>query len=137
LLARAADWVVQAERFGMSPVGVIHILFGVAALGLGATIVFRPKGTAAHRRLGWGYAASMIGLLATSFLIYRLFGGFGPFHALAVIGALTLAAGLLPARRRSPRGRWLGLHYHFMAYSYAGLLAATAAEIAVKRKIWT
>ena len=116
----------------MSPLGVLHTAFGVAALAFGTAVILRSKGTTPHRRLGWAYAGSMAGLLGTSFLIYRLFGGFGPFHALAVVGAVTLAGGLLPAWRRRPRRRWLDLHYHFMGYSYAGLLAATAAEVAVR-----
>jgi uncharacterized membrane protein len=116
----------------MSVLGAVHSLFGLAALGLGTAVVLRPKGTSSHRRLGWAYVASMAGLLSTSFLIYRLFGGFGPFHALAVVGAVTLFGGVLPAWRRRPPEGWLARHYHFMAYSYAGLVAATAAEIAVR-----
>jgi uncharacterized membrane protein len=116
----------------MSVLGAVHFIFGLAALAFGAAVVLRRKGTSSHRRLGWAYVASMAGLLSTSFLIYRLFNGFGPFHALAVVGAVTLLAGLLPAWRRRPPDRWLSRHYHFMAYSYAGLVAATAAEIAVR-----
>ena len=116
----------------MSALGIVHSLFGIAALAFGTAVVLRHKGTSAHRRLGWAYVVSMAGLLSTSFMIYRLFGGFGPFHALAAIAVATLVAGVLPAWRRRPRGGWVGRHYYFMAYSYAGLLAATAAEIAVR-----
>lgn len=116
----------------MSPIGWIHTAFGVAALVAGGIVLVRPKGTARHRLLGWIYVAAMAGLLGTSFLIYRLFGGFGPFHVFAVIGALTLVAGVA-AVRRSPRPRgWMARHYHMMGYSYIGLLAATGAEIATR-----
>lgn len=116
----------------MNPMGWIHTAFGVAALLAGGVVVLRPKGTARHRLLGWIYVAAMAGLLGTSFLIYRLFGGFGPFHVFAVIGALTLAAGVA-AVRRSPRPRgWMARHYHMMGYSYIGLLAATGAEIVTR-----
>jgi hypothetical protein len=74
----------------------------------------------------------MGGLLATAFLIYRLFGGFGPFHWAAVAGAATLAGGLAPVRRRRPRGAWREQHAYLMSYSYLGLLAATAAEIVTR-----
>jgi uncharacterized membrane protein len=116
----------------MSVLGGLHSLFGLAALAFGTAVMLRRKGTSSHRRLGWAYVASMAGLLSTSFFIYHLFGGFGPFHALAVVGAVTLLGGVLPAWRRRPPEGWLARHYHFMAYSYAGLVAATAAEIAVR-----
>ena len=116
----------------MNPIGWLHTALGVAALLAGGVVVLRPKGTARHRLLGWIYVAAMAGLLGTSFLIYRLFGGFGPFHVFAVIGALTLVAGVA-AVRRSPRPRgWMARHYHMMGYSYIGLLAATGAEIATR-----
>ena len=114
----------------MTATGIIHTACGVAALAFGAGVLVRPKGTRGHRILGWAYVASMIGLLATSFVIYRLFGGFGPFHWAAVAGAATLAGGLAPMRRR--RGAWRERHAYLMSYSYLGLLAATAAEIVTR-----
>lgn len=116
----------------MNPTGVLHTAFGVAALTCGLAVVLRPKGTGWHRAVGWAYAASMAGLFATSFLIYRLFGGFGPFHWAAVAGAVTLVGGLLPVRLRRPRRTWTERHAYLMSYSYLGLLAATGAEIATR-----
>jgi uncharacterized membrane protein len=116
----------------MTSVGIVHTAFGAAALACGLAVVLRPKGTGWHRVLGWAYVASMGGLFATSFLIYRLFGGFGPFHWAAVVGAATLAGGLAPVLRRRPRRTWLERHYYLMSYSYLGLLAATGAEIATR-----
>jgi uncharacterized membrane protein len=115
----------------MTATGTIHTAFGVAALACGLGVLLRPKGTRGHRVLGWAYAASMVGLLATAFLIYRLFGGFGPFHWAAVAGVATLAGGLAAVRRR-PRGAWRERHAYLMSYSYLGLVAATAAEIATR-----
>lgn len=74
----------------------------------------------------------MVGLLGTAFLIYRLFDGFGAFHWLAVLGALTLVGGFGAARVRRSVAGWLEPHYYLMGYSYVGLLAATGAEIAVR-----
>jgi hypothetical protein len=74
----------------------------------------------------------MVGLLFTSFLIYRLFGHFGPLHILSVISFATLFIGFLPAWTRRPRQSWVDRHYFYMSYSYGGLVAATAAEIAVR-----
>ena len=116
----------------MTATGIVHTACGVAALACGLGVLLRPKGTGGHRALGWAYAASMGGLLATAFLIYRLFGGFGPFHWAAVAGAATLAGGLAAVRRRRPRKAWRERHAYLMSYSYLGLLAATAAEIVTR-----
>ena len=116
----------------MAAIGIVHTAFGAVALLCDLAVVLRPKGTRWHRAVGWAYVASMTGLFATAFLIYRLFGRFGPFHWAAVGGAATLAAGLIPVLLRRPRGSWLERHYYLMSYSYLGLLAATGAEIATR-----
>ncbi len=59
----------------MNTLGWLHTGCAVVALLTGAMVLLRPKGTAAHRRLGWAYAGSMLGLNVTALLIYRLFGG--------------------------------------------------------------
>ena len=89
-------------------------------------------GTQLHRVIGYLYVASMLGLNVTALLIYRVFGTFGPFHVLAVISLATVVAGLLPAFFKRPPGKWLRRHYEGICWSYVGLLAATAAEIAVR-----
>lgn len=66
-------------------------------------MVVTRKGTRRHHQIGLVYAVSMLGLNATAFLIYRLFGGFGAFHVAALLSLLTIFAGLLPAVRRRPR----------------------------------
>lgn len=104
----------------------------MGALVTGTAVVLRPKGTRRHRLLGRLYVVSMVGLLGTAFLIYRVFDGFGVFHWLAVLGALTLIGGFGAARLRRSVSGWLEPHYYLMGYSYVGLLAATGAEIAVR-----
>jgi uncharacterized membrane protein len=116
----------------VSPTGVIHMGFAVAALVIGGAVVWLPKGTRVHRLLGQLYALCMIGVLVTSFMIYGLVGGWGPFHFAAVISAVTLAAGLVPAILRWPRGTWIVWHLQFMSYSYLGLVAALFSESAVR-----
>jgi uncharacterized membrane protein len=114
----------------MSPLGWVHTTFALAALGSGAAVLLRPKGTRRHRQTGWLYVGSMVGLNGTALLIYRLFGGFGPFHVAALLSLATLAGGVLAAVRRRPG--WVERHYWWMAYSYLGLLAATASEAATR-----
>jgi uncharacterized membrane protein len=114
------------------PLGPVHVAFGICALVLGLGVLRLRKGTRVHRALGHLYLASMIGLNATALAIYELFGGFGPFHVLALVSLLTLGCGVLPAITRRPRRSWFEAHAYFMSWSYVGLLAATAAEVAVR-----
>lgn len=116
----------------MTALGWIHLASAICALAVGGVVVFRPKGTGSHRWLGRVYVMSMAGLLATAFSIYRLFDGWGVFHWLALVGALTLVGGYGAVRLRRRLSGWLDLHYHLMGYSYVGLVAAACAEAAVR-----
>jgi uncharacterized membrane protein len=116
----------------MSPLGLFHTLTAVVALVAGAAVLLRSKGTRWHRRAGWVYVASMLLLNASALMIYRLFGGFGPFHFAALISLATVLAGVIVAVRRRPRGRWIEAHYYWMTFSYMGLVAAAFAEVATR-----
>jgi uncharacterized membrane protein len=87
------------------------------------------KGTGLHRVIGYIYVLSMLGLNLTALTIYRLFGGFGPFHVLAIISLITLAAGFIPAFTKRPKQIWLYRHYEWILWSYVGLVAAAASEV--------
>jgi len=115
----------------MPSLGQFHLATWLIALGAGGWVLWRRKGTATHRRMGWIYAASMLALNVSALLIYRLTGSFGAFHVAALISLGTLIAGVVPAWRRRP-SNWLEHHYFFMTYSYLGLLAAAVAETATR-----
>ena len=117
---------------GLDAFGLVHTVFGVLALLFGLIVIVRRKGTLAHRRTGRAYFASMILLNATSFMIYDLYGRFGPFHVAAVISTVTTAAGFAAAYFRRPPTSWMSVHAIFMGWSYVGLLAAFIAEIATR-----
>ncbi|MCW3098765.1 MAG: hypothetical protein JWL77_4383 [Chthonomonadaceae bacterium] len=115
--------------------GMAHVFFGVMALILGGIVVFQPKGTQRHRKIGYAYVVSMLMLNGLSFLMYRFtghFGHFGPFHILSVISLITLANGWMVAFFRRPAHLWLQIHLTWMGWSYIGLWAATATEIVVR-----
>lgn len=116
----------------MSTVGLFHTLTAVVALASGAAVLLRGKGTRWHRRAGWVYVASMLLLNASAMMIYRLFGGFGPFHVAALLSLATVLAGIVVAVRRRPRGKWIETHYYWMTFSYVGLVAAAFAEVATR-----
>lgn len=90
-----------------------------------------------RRRIGYAYAVSMLLLLVTAFMIYRLFGRFGVFHIAAIVSTVTLLGGMIPVVRRKPVNSWLNLHFSFMYWSVFGLYAAFVAETAVRLPIRT
>ncbi|MEM9079035.1 MAG: DUF2306 domain-containing protein, partial [Bacteroidota bacterium] len=86
------------------------------------------KGSQLHKKVGYVYVASMVVLLITAFMIYRLFGGFGIFHVAAVVSSVTLVAGMIPAIRKKNKN-WVILHFSWMYWSVMGLYAAFASEL--------
>ncbi|HSA56241.1 MAG TPA: DUF2306 domain-containing protein [Gemmatimonadaceae bacterium] len=111
----------------MSRLGWLHFVLALIGLGAGLFVTIVRKGTAVHRRAGWIYAVSLLGVNLTALLIYQLTGRFGPFHAAAIFSLLTLVAGVVPVRRREGRA-WVRRHAYWMSGSYVGLVAAATAE---------
>jgi len=118
-------------------IGLIHLIVSIFALVFGTWVLTTRKGTRAHRRIGYAYAGSMILLLATAFMIYRLFGTFGLFHVAAAVSGITLAGGMIPVILRRPKNSWLGFHFNFMYWSVFGLYAAFVAETATRLPVRT
>ncbi len=112
----------------MSTLGWVHFLACLVALAAGAVVILLPKGTRWHRTVGHLYVWSMAVVLVSALSIYDMTGRAGPFHVAAVVGAVTLAAGLYTVLRRRPRKSWMEAHAIWMAWSYIGLCAAAAAE---------
>jgi uncharacterized membrane protein len=129
----------------MSPLGALHLATAFVAIGTGAIILLTgPKGGRTHKRLGWVYLGSMLALNGSALLIYKLFGGFGPFHVAAIVSLLgifaggTLAVKAREARKRGDRVRRAELvaaHFRAIAWSYIGLLAALVSETATRLDI--
>ncbi len=108
--------------------GLVHLIASVFAILFGSIILIMKKGTKRHIQLGYVYTTSMVILLVSSFMLYRLFGRFGLFHVASIISSLTLFFGMIPAIRRKPKGYWLIQHLSFMYWSVIGLYAALASE---------
>jgi uncharacterized membrane protein len=115
-----------------STTGLIHTVAACVALLAGAIIFFRTKGTALHRVIGYGYAAAMLTVLTTAFLIHRLTGAFNALHVFAVLATPPLLIGISVAALRRPRNGWVRAHYYWMSWSYTGLVAAFSAEMATR-----
>lgn len=110
-------------------IGLIHLITSVIALITGTANLVMEKGTSIHKKIGTIYAISMLILLITAFMIYRLFGGWGLFHWAAVASSVTLAGGMIPILLRKPKDSWLEMHFSFMYWSVMGLYMAFAAEV--------
>lgn len=78
-----------------------HAIAALAAFVLGLVQILGPKGTVAHRVLGWAWAALMMMAAATSFLIgdMRWVGPFGPIHLLSILVLVNVPLALMHARR--------------------------------------
>ncbi|MDX1584826.1 MAG: DUF2306 domain-containing protein [Thermoanaerobaculia bacterium] len=112
--------------------GWTHIAFAIASLILGAMVFFQRKGGARHRLLGYLYAGALLLVNSSALLVYEESSGLGPFHVLALISLATLSGGFIPAYLRLPKDTWLEAHAYFMSWSYVGLVAAGAAQMATK-----
>ena len=113
-----------------SSIGAAHLAAAMAALVLGTMAIVSAKETPFHRMIGAGYVAGMIIVNLSALAIYRLTGHFEAFHALALLNLALLARGIVAALIRRPG--WLSVHSYVMAWSYIGLLAATASEIVIR-----
>jgi len=116
------------NNFVHSPIGLIHITSAIIAMIAGAVVLLNPKATRFHKQIGYVYVVSMVILNATAFLIYHLFGKFGPFHVAAVFSTVSILGGMVPMFFRRQITGWLHLHYFFINWSVVGLYAAFWAE---------
>ncbi len=130
----------------MTTLGAVHLGIACLAIASGAAVILTaPKGGRVHKRLGWTYVVTMLLTNATALMIYRLFGGFGPFHFLALISLVSVFFGTAfavkarNARRQRDlvrRERMIQAHYRTIVYSYLGLLAAFASEVIVRLPVF-
>lgn len=126
-----------------SPIGLVHLIAAGLAMAAGAVVLLNTKGGAFHKRAGYVYVAAMLTVNGTAFMIYHLFGTFGPFHWLALLSLTTIVGGLVPALlRKTPtfKTNWIYWHYYFMNWSVVGLYAAFWAEtftrLSMGRQFW-
>jgi hypothetical protein len=70
----------------------------------------------------------MLWVNVSALSIRRLSGRFNFFHMLAVLSLVMVAGGVTQVVFRRRIRRWLWRHYHYMCWSYAGLIAAGLNE---------
>ncbi|MEO8107652.1 MAG: DUF2306 domain-containing protein [Actinomycetes bacterium] len=106
-----------------------HVGLALAALLIGAWVLGATKGTSRHRALGTGYVVALVALNVAALLVHRE-ATFGVFHVLAVVSLLTVMAGFVPMKIRAKSPPRIARHGYFMAWSYAGLVAAGCGQLA-------
>ena len=83
-----------------------HALAALAAAGLGAVQLWRPKGGRLHRQLGYLWVALMAGVAISGLFIHelRMAGPFSPIHLLSLITLASLWVAVSRARHRDIAG---------------------------------
>lgn len=112
----------------------IHLAAVLPAVAVGVTQLLMPKGTRAHKALGWAWVAAMAIAAMSSFWIFGInssggyFYGFSAIHLLSVFVLFNLAAAIWFIRRGNVRA-----HKKFMVGTLLGLLGAGAGALAPGR----
>jgi uncharacterized membrane protein len=90
-----------APLLSASPAIKPHAFTAMAAFALGVVQLSGPKGTVAHRNLGWAWVVLMLVIYISAFWIpeLRLWGPWSPIHLLAIFTLIMLPIGVLHARR--------------------------------------
>jgi len=85
------------------PMIFVHMLAALAAIAIGAVLLWARKGTVNHRVLGWTWVGAMAVAASTALFIHGggmpNIAGFSPIHALVPVVAFLLPVGVARARR--------------------------------------
>ena len=98
-----AGWVIQS-----------HVAGAVTSLVLGLVILFLPKGSKLHRKLGWSWVTAMTITTVASFFI-RENGQFTWIHSFTALTAVMLPMGVAAARMHYAK-----VHARFMTALFLG-----------------
>ena len=90
---------------GLSPLGAIHTLISLVAVGAGIWAFVRDKAIIPDNSLGKTYVWATVLTCLTGFGIFR-HGGFGAPHALGIITLLVLALAAFAWRRKPHGAAW-------------------------------
>lgn len=110
-------------------IGWFHFTTSVMAMITGLVVIFNPKGTIFHKRVGYVYVVSMLALNISSFFIVN-FGRFSLFHFFAIVSLASIFGGMFPTLQK--KKNWLGYHYYFMSWSVVGLYCAFWSEVGTR-----
>jgi uncharacterized membrane protein len=112
--------------------GAIHAVLAGAAIVIGLIQLLRPKGGSMHRARGYAFVYAMLIADGTAMLVLQFTGKFNILHIGAMVNFACVAAAIVPVLRSPRPPNWKNQHYYWMSWSYVGLLAAAATELAVR-----
>jgi uncharacterized membrane protein len=92
-----------------------HAASAITSFLLGLVILFLPKGSALHRKLGWTWVVAMGLTAVTSFFIRTDNGNFSWIHSFTAITAVMLPMGVAMARMHYAK-----VHARFMTAIFLG-----------------
>lgn len=116
----------------LSPLGLAHTAAASLGLATGAVQLLRPRRDAVHRRMGYVFILAMAVSNLSALAIYEFTGGFNIFHVLALYNLLGITLAIRPMLQAPRPFQWRRIHYHWVAWSYAGLCAAAATEFLLR-----
>ena len=117
---------------GVPAAMIVHILASLAAIGLGAVMLWSRKGAKFHRIAGWTWAGLMTVAAVTPLLVLNR-PHFGPnfIHATIPLVLILLPRALLAARRHDAP-----LHARTMRWTYGIVVGAGVFTLIPGRLIW-
>ena len=118
--------------FSFSVAGAIHTLLASLAIAIGIIQFLRRKGDRVHRALGYLYVYGLLVADGAAMLIYQFTGKLNILHFGAVTNLICIGLGMFAVLARPPNTDWRSMHYHWISWSYVGLLAAAATELIIR-----
>jgi uncharacterized membrane protein len=112
--------------------GYLHLVAASLSILLGAFQLIRTRRDQLHRRVGYTYVGAMAVNGITALTVYEFTGGFNIFHGLAIYSLLSIALAVQPMLANPRPLEWKRKHYMWVAWSYAGLMAAAVTEFLVR-----
>jgi uncharacterized membrane protein len=125
-VATTGDGLIAGREIALP----VHLVCALVALPLGAFVLWRPKGTAAHKALGRTWAVLILVIAISSYWLRTLSGGFSLIHLLSVLTLVSIPFGIYQARQRNIRG-----HLRTMRGVYIGLVVAGVFAMAPERTL--
>lgn len=120
-----------APLLNAGPVIKIHVAGAISSLLIGFAIMLQRKGSRLHRKLGWGWSATMATTALTSFFIQGE-GHLSWIHALSAWTVVLLPMALVAARAHKRK-----IHARLMTTLFlGGMIAAGLFTFLPGRLMW-
>jgi uncharacterized membrane protein len=124
--------MIDPSNWVHSVAGGIHFACSVIGMLSGIFVLFKTKGTAFHRKIGYVFVTALVGVNLSALLIYDFNeGAISVFHFLIPVSLSFLGFGIIPMMGKRKSGA-LNRHIIGMNGAVLGLWAAGATEYFVR-----